>query len=294
MPLADVAFYLNAYPLDLARAQTFWCVRLAPGNSSRAEIRRRLGVPVWLADGSAWAVSEPAGESERRQVDLHEQPDLHAFAVRESLVARARSLRWDSWFVMHEFNATPPDAGKQAGPVIVEDVLKVRITHEGVHEPTLLAVMSASTRWRMDGTLADARYAPFASGETAVRLSGSGPRRARIERVHGGELLLAATRHQAEVHVQASDYGLVARPALVNRFLTATRPNEARDIYKSVLVASGTLMSNRETFNRYAVKERYRRTEGLIEQFGRELTLPNNSKARIDTTPLEIRVRETA
>lgn len=291
MPLADVAFYLNAYPLKLERTQPFWRVQLDQARASRASVQRRLGAPVWLAHGFAWAANQPSGESTPCDVDLHDQPDLHAFAVREGLLARALELGWDSWFVMHEFSAAPPGKGEHVGPVVVENVLKIRVGHEGVEEPMLLAVMSAATRWRMDGTLADPKYAPFAAGETALRLTGDGPRRGRIEQVKGSELLLAATgRHDAQ-RVPSAQYGLVARPALVNRFLAATSPDDARDIYKSVLVASGTLMSNRETFNRYAVKERYRRTEALIESFGREFALPNGNPVRIETTPLEIRVR---
>jgi hypothetical protein len=281
--------FVNAYRLEVPQGLRFW--KLEPSRTagrSKRQMQRELGVPLWFSGNAAYSVS-PVAEATEIEVPAAADPPLTSFAIREALKSRAASLGWDSWFVMNEFNAVPPERARRQGPVLVDPVLKARVSHEGIEEREHIIILSSGVRWRMANDLRDANLAAVAPGETVFRLGGSGPERATVLRVEGDEVYLQVGREERERPVSAADYTLVARPAVVHSYLARTVGDiEARDVYRGVLVASGTLMADVMSPNRYAVKERYQSTEELMAEFGRSLELPMGRTVEVAAKPIEI------
>jgi hypothetical protein len=290
-----VGLFSNAYRLNLPDTQRFWCVSITgTGPRNRRQVEQELGVPVWMERDNAFTTEEVAGADKLEFPTMTpERANLVLFGLREALRSRARECNWQHWFSMSEFRAVPPDQEETYGPVIVEPLLKVRVAHEGVKELEFLFVLSSGVRWRMSGDLTDTELAAVAPGESIFRLGGDGPERGTVVRVEGDDLYIALGKEELDEPHKAKDYSLVARPVLVNTFLNRTcSPDEARSVYHSLLVASGTLMAD-HSLNRYAVKGRYQSTEELINEFGRTFSLPTGGSVEIAGAPIEIFARKS-
>lgn len=287
--------FVNAYHLEVPQSLRLWRIdESRSGNRTKREIERELGVAVWFSGSVGYSLSPVPGGS---HVDVlsAEDPPLTSFAIREALRNRAATLAWDQWLAMNELNVVPPNRSEQFGPVLVDPVLKARVAYEGMGEAEHIAILSSGVRWRMAASLEDSQLAAVAPGETAYRLQGSGPERATVLNVDGTDLFLRVGREELDRPVSAADYSLVARPALVHSYLADTVGDvEARDHYRELLVASGTLMADVMSPNRYAVKERYQNTEALMAEFGRSWELATGGTIEVATAPIEIFVRPRA
>lgn len=286
--------FSNAYRLALPPAQRFWRISLQGDEApSRRQLERELGgIPVWIHNRDAYTCQPvPGGEEISFSTEMEDKARLVSFAIRESLRAHARERGWEEWLLMNELHAVPPDNGREHGPVLVEPLLKMRVAHEGMGEREFVLVASSGVRWRMVGTLADSELAAVAEGESVFRLGGDGPERGSVERVDGDAIYVSQRGELLEEPLRAEDYSLVARPGLVHSYLARTTGGraEAANVYRRLLVASGTLLPDGSP-NRYAAKERYQSTETLLAQLDRKFDMPTG-QAEIAATPIEIFVR---
>ena len=256
MPLPAVGLFLNAYPVSCSGSHRFSRFPLPEGDwsNARRERERSLGQPVVIHADAAWVIGEhPDGETV--EVACDEQPQLHQFLLRDALQRQAADRNFDTWFGFGgELWAVQRGTFAPVGPILVEPLLKSRFTHEGAMGGLVVLVIRWQVRWRFSGDLADPQLAEWGAGESAVRIEGDGPRRGRIVEV-ADDVLRLELRGGEVREVASQNYALVARPALVQRFLRTNDPANYSDIYRQLQVASGTLEPSGRR-NRYQVKER--------------------------------------
>ncbi len=284
--------YINAFPVSIPASQAVTRIPLPRPDIGRRELEREHRTSLFIHDGAAWTAKSVSGQT---QVGIAPQQHLpvHVFNLREALRAQAERLGWDFWIQHGEMSAVRPDVRETVDLFAIQSVLKARAVWEGLQAKELLLVASASVRWLVDRPLSDAAVQSIAIGEYVMRRAGvtHGPRRGRVDGFQNGKVLLADRGGGTPRAVSAAEYQLVARPALVHRLILASGRNyaDASLTYSKLLAASGTLRrEDNRTPNQYAVKDRFTETEGLLEAFGRDLTLANGETASIAEAPREI------
>jgi hypothetical protein len=253
----------------------------------RTDLEERYGAPLWLGGDAAWATDPIAGDGvTETELSCLANPSVHAFVLREALLRRARGAGYDAWIGFgHEINcADTTHPMLDEGPVRVEPVLRMRVTHEGLDGELVLLVIRRSVRWRFAEALSAEWLRAVGEGEAAVRIAGSGPARARIAGYDGDQLILERRRN--EERVNAADYALVANPNLVYRALR-DRPENAEDVLRHVYQATGAIDAYRRV-NRYAVRERTEAAMAMLIEFGLDLPLPSGGTARIDEQRVDV------
>lgn len=282
--------YINAFPVRIEERQPVTRIP-APPPASRRDLERRFGVPLFVYQGAAWTAAEIEGQ-QRLEIGRDEHFLVHLFNLREALRLKAADIGWDFWFQKGEMNAVRPGVRERIEPFVTQSVLKTRAVWEGVQAEEVLLVASSSVRWLVERSLTDAGVQSVAIGEHALRREGVtvNPPGGRIVRFDGDRVFLHNRDGGDDLLVEAKDYQLVARPALVFRLLEQTHSHaDASAIYTQLLAASGSLRrEDRRAPNRYAAKERFNETESLLNDFGREFELQNGTVATIASMPREV------
>jgi hypothetical protein len=185
------------------------------------------------------------GESET-DLGCEEDLGLHLFDLRGRLAAQAagRSLR--TWFGRGgELFVSGLPGSQEIDGVIAERALRLRVVSEGTDEPETWLVVRSATR-RLSATLD--RLTVDAAGETAERVSGTGPRRGILKAMAGSSAVLESRGE--EINVQGSDYRLsIGSPFIRRHFGSKT-------LAKLMAFEGTTTSSGRR--NAYAVKDRYK------------------------------------
>ncbi len=248
-------------------------------------------MPVWVEGDSGWVNGQLPGEADVVELECDARLDLHHFATRGALRAIADSHGMETWFSFGQLNCADPANGLPVDPVVIEPVLQIRVSSEGVTVAPTSVIARADSRWRFASTLADRTLQEIAPGEIAMRVRGdqSGPRRARVVRVNQDELVLAL-RGREEVTVRTDAYTLAARVPLVQQYVMQTQgPIASAIVLRNLRIAAGSLDASGRV-NSYAVKERERRTSELLDRLGREINYPDGVIGMLGGTPLEIHV----
>jgi hypothetical protein len=282
--------YINAFPVTIADTQPVTRIP-APRPVSRRELERRHGTPLFLYEDAAWTAAEVAGQP-RVELGRNEHLLVHLFNLREALRARAKAIGWDFWIGQGEMNSVRPGARETINPFITQSVLKTRAVWEGVQAQELLLVASSSVRWLVDLPLTQANVQAVAVEEHVLRRPDftDGPPRGRVHSFAGASVLLEDRDGGTPRPFPAAHYQLVARPSLVYELLEHDHSHaEASAVYRRLLAASGTLRrEDLSTPNQYAAKERFNDAEQLLDDFGRELVLANETTASVAEVPREI------
>lgn len=286
--------YINAFPVSIPDRQTVTRIVVPQVNIGRRELERRHRTSLLVHGGFAWTAAEVEGQP---RIDISSQDELpvHLFNLRGAVGARAARLGWDFWTQQGEMSAVRPEVLANIGPFIVERVLKTRVAWEGLQTVELLLLASAGVRWLVNLPLSGAAVQGIALGESVLRRPGatSGPRRGRVDGFRNGNVVFADRAGGTSQEFPLGGYQLVARPDLAYRLLEAlgeSRRTQA-DTYRELLIAAGTLRREDGRKNEYAVKDRFRATEELLQEFldeGRTLTLANSASATVASDPKEI------
>jgi hypothetical protein len=289
---AGRGLYINAHEIATEGTHTAW--RLLGGRVARQQrhaLAERHGVAIFLDRGVAYAV-EPLDADVAGAVvyDIAQHADLHRFLLREGLLRQAVFAGFEAWigFGGEIGCADSQHALLADGPVRVEPVLNLRVAREGALEDLTVLVARRNVRWRFAETLASPLFAAIAPGETAMRVDGDGPRRARVIAVEGDTLKLA--RGTGGVEMPASSYALSANAALVYRVLRETGSDQAEQTVRRAWQASAARLPNGRP-NEYAIQEREAAALGMLDQLGWEFDLPDGSRAHIARQPIEVKVR---
>jgi hypothetical protein len=293
MPVA-AGTYINAFSITLPREQSVTRIAIPSNDASRRELEREHGTRLFFERGEAWT-AEPIPGQPTEQLSSQEHPFLHLFNIRQAVGARAAELGWDFWIQHGEMNAVREHTPNHIGPFVVQRVLKTRAAWEGVERLELLLVASAGVRWLVELPLTDAAVRQVAIGEHVLRRSGGSStlRRGRVDGFTASGVIFADREGNTQGEYPSEDYQLVARPDLVYRLLAARGEGSTSqaEIYRQLLVASGTLRPEDRRHNEYAVKDRFRATENLLAEFlggDRALRIANGVSARVASDPKEI------
>jgi hypothetical protein len=211
---------------------------------------------------------------------------LHAFFLRETLrrQAEARGIGASIAFG-RELICRFPSRASNVGPIVVEPELRIRVQHEGSPK-TPIVVARRSYGWRLQGTLRDDAARKWAAGQPATRLRGGGPSYGHVWEFEGDDAILRVSG-KLDVRVHAADYALRVNSTLLRQ---VSRDVGEADLYKRLRVETGS-WDRSGRVNRYAVKDRQHGALELLEDLGLELKLPDGGTARIDPSPVEIRLR---
>lgn len=285
--------YINAFAVTIADPQPVTQIALPRPDISRRELERIHRTRLFIHDGAAWTAATVADQP-RVDIPANEHIPVHLFNIREGLRVQAERVGWDFWVRQGEMNAVRPGAHRTVQPFVVQSVLQTRAVWEGIQAQQLLLVASSSVRWLVDRPLSDAGVRAVARGEHVLRRPEitNGPRRGRVAGFEDGNVLLEDRTAGAPRAYPEANYQLVARPSLVHGLLLQSETHaQASRVYAALLAASGTLRpEDRRTPNKYAAKERFAETESLLDDFGRELPLLNETTAAVDDAPREVYV----
>ncbi|MGO9900993.1 MAG: hypothetical protein ACLP0J_15170 [Solirubrobacteraceae bacterium] len=277
--------FVNAYDIAFHSDVTLWRFP-RPDGADKHDAELAAGVSLWTDADTFWCTRKPVGASQARSVSLPtaDPGGLMLFAARDALVEHAHQAGRDAWFgrggEMHFMGLL---ASQTADRFVLEPELVVRLVQEEFVDADALAVVRARTRWRSHEPLASPEVAARAVGERAVRLSGEGPRRARVEAVDGDELELRVG--PTVETVAAADYALIVG----SRLAVAWRGSEA---LRDLNIASGVLtVSNKR--NRYAVKDRFVTAGRMLRALEWPVPLPTDATLTLGK-PVAIRQQGSA
>ncbi len=261
--------FVNAYDIAFAGEVTLWRFP-RPDGADKREAELAAGVSLWIDGDTFWSTRTPAGTSQASSLSIPTaDPDARVlFAARDALVEHAHQAGRDAWFgrggEMHFMGLL---ASQTADRFVLEPELVVRLVQEEFIDADALVVVRARTRWRSEEPLASPEVAARAVGERAVRLSGDGPRRGRVEAVVGEELQLRVGLTLQTV--SSGDYALIVG----SRLVVAWRGSEA---LRDLNIASGVLtVSNKR--NRYAVKDRFETAGRMLRALDWPVPLAGNA-----------------
>lgn len=274
--------YLNAYALRFDGDVELWRMPRAEHDDKRA-LERELGVSLWGARDAFWSARRPDDSAASRQ----RMPVAHPrgrvlFAAREAIVDHARAADREAWFgragEVSCLGLLPP---QETDRFVLEPQLVMRLVQEPYIDIDAAVVVRARTRWRCAGTLADRDLQAHAIGEPAIRLTGDGPRRGRVEAVSAGELRL--TVGDATVTVSPTDYTLVAGSRLVVAY-------RGQHVLRDLQIASGVLtVASRR--NRYAVKNRFQMAGRMLRALNWPVSLPGGGRIELGS-PLHLAMED--
>lgn len=273
--------YLNAYPLTFVGEMSLWQLVEEPGADKR-EVRTRAGCSVWQDETRCWwSASEPVGgDAERKPVPALPVSSLGLFVFREALVELAKAGGYEAWINRGEVDVLGLLPAQKEDVFIIEPQLNLRTGREQYVDVHAMLRFRQRMRWRVAGHLGDPDLHGYATDGRAMRLSGAGPRRARVAHVSGNELVLQAGGEI--ISVPARDYGLVANAHMVAAW-------RGHDVLRRLQIASGTLTANGRP-NRYALKARFSAGEDMVRKLGLDIPLPGQARATIDPRPIEVQV----
>ncbi len=271
---------LNAYPLTFVGEMSLWQLAEDAG-ADRHEVRTRAGCSVWQDEARCWwSASEPGGEAERKQVSALPVTPLGLFVFREALVELAKAGGYEAWISRGEVDVLGLLPAREEDVFIIEPRLSLRVGREQYLDVHAVMQFRQRMRWRVAGHLGDPELHDHAVDGWVVRLSGAGPRRARVVRVSTDELVLKVGT--GTISVPPRDYALVADAHTVAMW-------RGHDALRRLKIASGTLTVNGRR-DRHALKARFSAARDMVSRLGVEIPLPGQARVTIDPRPIEVQV----
>ena len=282
--LAMGGLYLNAYSLTFVGEMSLWQLAADP-EADKLQVRACAGCSVWQDEaGCWWSAREPAdSDAELRLVPTLPVTSLGLFVLREALVDMAEARGYEAWVRWGEVDVLGLLPAQEEDAFVVEPQLNLRAVREQYIDVHAMLQFRQRMRWRVAGHLGDPQLHRHAGGGWAVRLSGTGPRRARIARVSSDELVLEVGTETISVSPQ--DYALVASVQNV----AAWRGNE---VLRRLQIASGTFTAQGRR-NLYAVKARFSAGADMVRTLGLQIPLPGQAQVTINPQPIEVQVRNS-
>lgn len=273
---------LNAYPLTFVGEMSLW--RLAEdAGADKLQVRTRAGCSVWQDEARCWwSGSEPAGiDAEQRSVPALPVTSLGLFVLREALVDLAEAGGYEAWVRWNEVDVLGLLPAREEDVFVIEPQLSLRAVREQYIDVHAVLQFRRRMRWRVAGHLGDPRLRHYAINRRAVRINGTGPRRARIADVSADELVLEAGAEIISVPPQ--DYALVANAQLVMAW-------RGHEVLRRLQIASGTFTANGRR-DLYAVKARFSAGTDMVRNLGLEIPLPGQARVTIDPRRIEVQVQ---
>lgn len=274
--------YLNAYPLTFVGEMSLWRLAEDPG-ADKFRVETRAGCSVWQDEARHWwSASVPAGiDAEQKPVPALPVTSLGLFVLREALVDMAKAAGHEAWVSRGKVDVLGLLPAQEEDAFVIEPQLNLRALREQYINVHAMLQFRQRMRWRVAGNLGDPQLHHYAIGGRAVRLNGTGPRRARIVRVSTDELVFEAG--DGTISVLPQDYALVANVQMV----TAWRGHE---VLRRLQIASGTFTA-RGRRDLYAVKTRFSAGADMVRNLGLEIPLPGQARVTIDPRRIEVQVQ---
>lgn len=274
---------LNAFPLAFRGELELWRAPARKGEAVR-DAMRRLRAELRYHNGAFWAARRlDDGEAEQHRLRADASPAvLLLFAFREALAHRLRGMGTDVWFgaaqVIRCVGLLP---AQRVDAFDVQPELRLMVTNQHFGEGLPVILAQRRSRWTCAKTLADSDLRAVAPGQNAVRVSGDGPPRGRVESAGDSQSILLTKNER--VAVPSSAYTLSATTAMVARL-------GGSDVLSRVKEAAGMTMPSGKP-NTYAVRDRFCDAAEMLEQLGGVVTLPGGQgEGRIAGSRLQVRI----
>jgi hypothetical protein len=226
----------------------------------------------------------PHGNTVEVSCDI-EDGRLHLFDLRAAIAAQAERVELDAWFV---FGGEIQIAGfpweRRVGEVVVQPRLHLRVANEGFDDPDTFVVARARSRSLLAGSLAEMDGRDFLLGQTAERLSGSGPRRGRIVGFDDEQQTVSLHGRDEGQSWALADYTVAANPGLLTQRFGA-------GAFVDLQIATGSLTKSRRK-NLYVVKDRFQSAAEMLAVLGSSFPTPAGD-AFLDAAWAEVRLQET-
>jgi hypothetical protein len=253
----------------------------------RRALEAEIGQAVFVGDEFAYAsgeINHPKGGVTTVGCDA-ESGELCVFALRHALVRHARDRGFEAWInAFREVTIAGLLPVRKAGDVIVEPLLVTRVLREGFETGEVFLTVRPRSRSYLAGSLATRAHSENFIGETAHRLRGDGPARAKIAMLEASGQVKLVARNGDETSWPSDDYSVVATPELI-------RIHFGPQAWANVQVATGTLTQTKRR-NTYAVKDRFIAASTALTKLGPELELPGVAVAIIEREWSEVRIEE--
>lgn len=270
--------FVNAFELSAPAVYSLRRYARPDSRDARQRLERRIGHPLKESGDFVYAID---GHGEAIDFDPAGDPELHAFVVREALLAHAAGRGYDARVVFGEVRIHGLPGELSAHGLRAQRGVRLRVA-AGVAVGRDLLFARHDMRWLFAGSLLDAKVRAAAPGAKAVRLEGDGPGRAEVNRLDGDEVVLRIRR--GSVRAPAAHYTLAAQPGLVRRHLGAAALRWQQ-------LSSGSLTESGRR-NRYAVKDRMGALAEDLGSFGLSLEFPRGGTLTISPQPVAIRISE--